>query len=130
MIAVDTNVLLRWLMADNPVQKAAADRFFAGLTKEQPGFVHSVTMAELCWVLRRVYGLAKSAVLDVLEDLLRSEELEFDHGEGMWQALLLARQGADYPDALIAETARQFGCTDSVTFDRDAARLLGIRLLS
>ncbi len=129
MIAVDTNVLLRWLLGDDPGKKAAADEFFAGLTASDPGFVHSVTMAELCWVLRTAYGLPKGRVLDVLEGLLSTEELEFDDGEGMWQALLHARAGADYPDALIAETARQFGCSEVVTFDRKSARLLGMRLL-
>jgi predicted nucleic-acid-binding protein len=129
VIAVDTNVLLRWLIGDDAARKTAADQFFEGLTARDPGFVHSVTMAELCWVLRTAYGLPKARVLDVLEGLLSTEELEFDDGEGMWQALFHARAGADYPDALIAETARRFGCSEVVTFDRDAARLLGMRLL-
>jgi predicted nucleic-acid-binding protein len=130
LIGVDTNVLVRWISRDDPQQTAAADLFFAGLTKENRGLVSQVSLAELAWVLRRSLGFSATQTLDVLEDLLLSEELEFDEGEGAWRALLEARAGADFADALIADAFDLFGCEGAVTFDRDAARRFGWRLLS
>ena len=129
MIGIDTNVILGWVMRDVPAQAAAADAFFEGLSAESPGFVGQATMFEIHAVLRRRYRVPQGEVLDVLEQLLRSEALEFDDGESLWRALVLAREGADFPDALIADTAEMFGCEQTVTFDRDAARLPGMRLL-
>lgn len=130
MIAVDTNVLLRWLLGDNERQKELADQLFSGMTRESPGFITSVTLAELCWVLRSVYRLPKSEVLDIVENLLTSDELAFDDDESLWTALLQAREGADFADALIANTARLFCADGMVTFDRGAADKLGLTLLS
>lgn len=129
MIGIDTNVVLRWLLDDDPRQKALADELFGGLTAKRPGFLNSVTMVELCWVLRSVYRYSRDEVHDALEGLLTSEELEFDDGEGLWESLLEARAGADFPDAVIRATAEQFGCGEVVTFDRGAAERLGMRLL-
>ncbi|WP_109507012.1 PIN domain-containing protein [Nocardioides speluncae] len=130
MIGLDTNVILRWLLADDPAQKQAADELLGSLSDGVPGFVTEVTMAELEWALRKVYGLPKERVLDTLEELLASEFLEFDDGESVWQAVIQARDGADFADALIAETARLYGCDEVVTFDKGASRKLGMRLLS
>jgi predicted nucleic-acid-binding protein len=130
VIAVDTNVLLRWLLGDNERQKMLADELFASLTREDPGFITSVTLAELCWVLRSVYRFPKSQVLDTVEDLLTTDELAFDDDESMWTALLQARAGADFADALIANTALLFCADGMVTFDRGAAESLGLTLLS
>ncbi len=130
MIGIDTSVLVRWLVGDDPDQQRVADDFFESLSADNPGFVDSVTMAELCWVLRSVYRYPKAAVLDALEGLLLSQELEFDDGESLWQSVLHARQGADFADALHMQTARLFAVDGVVTFDRGAASKLGMRLLS
>jgi predicted nucleic-acid-binding protein len=130
MIGLDTNVLLRWLLQDKPDKAGAADGLMSTLTPARPGFITQVTVMELAWVLRSGYGYAKADVLDVLDRLLRSDALEFDDGESVWEAVMQALAGADLNDALIAETFRLYGCTEAVTFDRDAARRFGWRLLS
>lgn len=130
MICLDTNVLLRWLVEDDPDQWQLADAVISSCSPERPGFVTEVTTTELVWVLRSVYRYPKAQVLDMVEDLLSSSDLEFDDGESVWQALLHARHGADFADALIAETARLYGCEETVTFDQGAAAKLGMRLLS
>ncbi|MEJ7832874.1 MAG: type II toxin-antitoxin system VapC family toxin [Nocardioides sp.] len=129
MIGLDTNVLLRWLVRDVPEHVVAADAVMASLSVERPGFVTQVTVVEMAWALRSTYQRTKTEVLDVLEALLRTRELEFDDGESMWEAVVHARAGADFADALIAETFRLYGVEESVTFDRDAARRFGMRLL-
>lgn len=130
MIGIDTNVLARWLLQDVPEQTPLADGLMSSLTPERPGFITQATVAELVWVLRAVYRRPRAAILDVMERLLRSDSLEFDDGESVWEAVMHARQGADLADALVAETFRLYGCTEAVTFDRDAARRFGWRLLS
>jgi predicted nucleic-acid-binding protein len=129
VIGLDSNVFLRWLLQDDPGQAAAADALMAMLTPARPGFVSQVTVMELAWVLRSGYGFSRTEVLEVLERLLRSEALEFDDAESVWEALVRVRDGADLNDALIAETFRLYGCEEAVTFDRDAARRFGWRLL-
>jgi predicted nucleic-acid-binding protein len=130
LIGVDTNVLLRWISRDDARQAGVADEFFEGLTKENRGFVSQISLVELAWALKRSYGFSTTRTLDVLEELLRSEELQFDEEEGAWRALLEARAGADFADALIADSFDLYGCTEAVTFDRHAARRFGWRLLS
>jgi predicted nucleic-acid-binding protein len=129
VIGIDTNVLLRHLVQDDAEQGRAASEFLGGLTAAEPGFVGLTVVAELAWSLRSVYRLPPQRVLDHLEGLLGTQELEFEDGETVWRALLLARDGADFADALIADTARLFGCEEVVTIDRRAADSLGMRLL-
>lgn len=130
MICLDTNVIIRMVTGDDPVQSPVAEEVFGSLTVERPGFVTFVSILELNWVLSRGYGLSKPEVLDVLEQLLGTEQLEFDDGESVWTAVLAARQGADLEDALLVGTAHLYGCEETVTFDQSAADRLGMRLLS
>ncbi len=54
MIGLDTNVLIRYLAQDDPVQSAKATEIIERqLTEESPGFVSVVAMAEIAWVLER-----------------------------------------------------------------------------
>ena len=130
MIGLDSNVLLRHLVQDDPEQARLASAVLGELTTDEPGFVSLVAIAEVAWVLRRGYRLSKPMVLDHLENLLSAKELEFEDAETIWTALMRGRQGADFADALIADTAQLWGCTEVVTFDRRAAETLGMRLLS
>ncbi len=129
MIGLDSNVLLRFVVGDDPEQARAARTVMAGLTPKEPGFISLVTLVEFAWVLARGYRRSPEQVLDHVEDLLASAELEFEDGETVWRALAQARSGADLADAIVADTAETFGCSETVTFDRRAARLLGMRLL-
>lgn len=130
MIGIDTNVLVRAFVFDDPEQSRLVTAFMASLRVDDPGFVSMVVMAEFAWVLDRSFGFDKQTVLDSVEMLLAAEELEFEDGETVWRALVAAREGADFADALIKDTADLFGSTEVVTFDQSAARTLGMRLLA
>lgn len=130
MIALDTNVLARFFAEDDPEQLAAADRLLATLTPEHPGFVCLTVMLELAWVLRRSCEMSNAQVLEIVDLMLRTRELEIEDGESVEEAVRDARAGADFADALIAATTRLYGCTETVTFDRKAADAFGWRLLA
>lgn len=129
LIGIDTNVILRYLLRDNEEQYSAASTVLESCTVDAPGFLTSVSLAEMYWVMRRGYKLPREVCLDMVRRLLRVEVLEFDDGEGIVQAVELAEDGVDFADALIHTTFQQFGVTEAVTFDRGAARRLGWRLL-
>ena len=129
MTGVDTNVILRAVLQDHEVQTPIAQRTLSSFSRDSPGFISMVTLAEVYWVLARGQRFAKTACLSVIRRLVESEALEFDDAEGVVRALHLAEDGADFADALIQGTMEQFGATETVTFDRGAAEKLGWRLL-
>ena len=75
MIALDTNVLVRYMMQDDPKQSPRATRLIEALSGEEPGFVPLVALVELVWVLSGSYGLDRAQVSDALDGLLRSVQL-------------------------------------------------------
>jgi predicted nucleic-acid-binding protein len=123
MIGLDTNVLVRYIMQDDPRQSPLATRLVDSLTAESPGFVPLIAIVELCWVLSSAYGLKRSQVAEALDGLLRSSELVIECADTVWKSLRLAqRSGGDYADCLIACSAAVAGCARTLTFDRAAAK--------
>lgn len=129
MVGVDTNVMLRAVLQDHEVQSPIAQQTLSSFSRDSPGFISMVTLAEVYWVLARGQRFDRRACLAVIRRLVESETLEFDDGEGVVRALHLAEDGADFGDALIHATLEQFGATETVTFDRAASEHLGWRLL-
>ena len=123
MIGLDTNVLVRYVMQDEPRQSARATRLIESLTAEAPGFVPVVVLVELVWVLSGSYGLQRAQVATVLDTLLRSKELLVDRAELVTQALhRYGAGGADFADTLIERIAAAAGCTATMSFDAGAIK--------
>lgn len=131
MIGLDTNVVVRFLADDDPAQSPVAARFMSRLTRERPGFISAVVLAEITWVLARAYKASRADVAKAVEGLLRSAELVVENADAAYRALAVyqASASAEYADALIAQTAQLAGATETVTFDQGAASALGMRLL-
>ncbi len=131
MIGLDTNVVVRFLAQDDAVQSPLATRLINRLSRERPGFISAVVLAEICWVLSRAYKTSREQVAESVEGLLRSAELIVENAEAAYRALGAYRASAsvEFADALIAETAILAGASEVVTFDQKAARELGMRLL-
>lgn len=131
MIALDTNVVIRFLTQDDEKQSPIATRFISSLTREKPGFVSSIVLAEIAWVLSRAYKASRQDIAKAVEGLLRSTELIIENTEAAYRALGVyqASTSAEFADALIAQTAALAGAGETVTFDRSAAAALGMRLL-
>lgn len=131
MIALDTNVLVRYLINDDARQAAAARALLSELTVERPGFVCREVVVELVWVLQRTYGFSRGRIAGVLEDLLASRELLFETGNDVARAVFAFRKGgAELSDLMIAAATRRGGAYPLYTFDRQAAQLDGVVLLT
>lgn len=131
MIGLDTNVLVRYVTQDDPIQSAKASDLIESLTTLSPGFVSLVSVVELVWVLQSCYQSAKSDVVVVLETLLRTRELTIEHAETLWQALRrFTASEADFADCLIERCAHAAGCEYTATFDLNAAKAAGMKRLT
>ena len=130
MIGLDTNILIRYLTQDDPVQSPRATEIFERrLTVKNPGFVSVVAMAEVVWVLDRAYGLTSQEIATVVERLLQVEVLAIENEQQVFTAMIALKQGrGSFADALIAELGARAGCTRTLTFDQKATRLQGFEL--
>ena len=131
MIGLDTNVVVRYLVQDDPTQSAAATRLVERvLTDEEPGFVTAVTLCEIVWVLAECYEADRERIEAVIEGLLTSRQLLLEHADVVWSALADWRgSAADFSDALIGRLVVARGGAKTVTFDRAAAKLPSFELL-
>ena len=130
MIALDTNVLVRFLVQDDPEQSRIATGVIDDLSEAVPGFVGREVLVELVWVLERAYRLGRVEIAGALDGLLTSTELVIEGADDVGPALELYRNdGFGFADLMIAAAARRAGAREMVTFDRKAARLPGVRLL-
>jgi predicted nucleic-acid-binding protein len=130
VIALDTNVLVRFLTQDDAAQAERAARLIEELTPEAPGFVAREVVVELVWVLERSYSLARAEIALALEGLLTAAELEVEAADDVGAATVRYRdEGLGFADQMIAAAGRRAGAAELVTFDRDAARIGGVRLI-
>ena len=97
MIGLDTNVLIRYLTQDDPVQSAKASEILERrLTVKNPGFVSVVAMVETAWVLDRAYGLTAQEIATVVERLLQVEVLTIENEQEVFTAMVALKRGADH----------------------------------
>jgi predicted nucleic-acid-binding protein len=130
MIGLDTNILVRYLAQDDPVQsRKAREVLERRLTEKNPGFVSVVAMAETVWVLGRAYGLPSHEVAAAVERMLQTDVLRVEHEQEVFTAMVALRSGeGSFADALIGALAARAGCSRTLTFDHRALRLPGFEL--
>jgi predicted nucleic-acid-binding protein len=130
--ALDTNILVRWLVNDDAAQCAEVSSLLAATAANgERLFVTVTVMLELEWVLRSRYGFNPSVVTAALDALLSTTELEFQDEPVLEQAVWFFKQAgsADFADCLhVALTAKE-GHGPFLTFDRRAANVAGAVLL-
>ena len=120
MRGIDTNVLVRYLTADDAVQFEAVAALIEGAEdSEERLFVNVVVLCELCWVLRgRRYGYDRTAIAEVIERILAARTFEVERRDLVRRALQGYRRGeADFADCLIGAVNRTEGCVDTVSLD-------------
>jgi predicted nucleic-acid-binding protein len=130
MIGLDTNILVRYLTQDDPIQSVKArDVIERQLTDENPGFVSIVAMVETVWVLERAYEVTTQEIVGAVERILQTNVLVVEDEQEVFTALIALKKGqGSFADAVIAALGARRGCSRTLTFDRKALRLPGFEL--
>ena len=122
MRAVDTNLLVRLIVRDDPAQVEKAEAFLA------PGaWVPQLVLAETIWVLESVYGLNRAQVATVVGMLVEHERLTLQGEDAVRgaRAAFERDRSVGFNDCLIVETARKEGHLPVGTFDKAMSRIDG-----
>jgi predicted nucleic-acid-binding protein len=127
MIGLDTNILVRYLTQDDPIQSLRATEIIERrLTEENPGFVSIVAMVETVWVLDRAYQLAANEIAAAVERMLQIDVLVVENEQEVFSAMIALKGGqGSFADAVIAALGARAGCSCTLTFDQKALRLPG-----
>jgi predicted nucleic-acid-binding protein len=130
MTGLDTNVLLRFLLQDEPDQSAKATELISGFSLQEPGFISNVTLAESVWVLERTYRRSKREISSFVRGLLDAEQVVVENHEVVAQALRkFDGSNGDFTDCLIERLGHSAGCARTMTFDVNASKMSGMVLL-
>lgn len=127
MIGIDTNVLLRLLLDDEPAQAARIEAWLAGLPQTS-GQVHiaDVVLAEATWVLASAYQQPKAKLLTALQALLDEPMFNFEDRQSLTAAVLAFKSAScGFSDCLIVAKNAALGCAATVTFDKRMLALTG-----
>jgi predicted nucleic-acid-binding protein len=130
MIGLDTNILVRYITHDDPIQSAKAREIVEQrLTEEKPGFISIVAMVEIVWVLERAYELTPVEIVRAVERILQTDVLVVEDEQEVFTAMIALKNGqGSFADAVIAALGAKRGCSRTLTFDRKALRLPGFEL--
>ena len=130
MIGLDTNVLVRYIMQDDPKNSPKANQLIESLDADNPGYITMVSVIELYWVLTSCYELTGEQVGQALEAILRTKSFLVERADQVMRALRVFAGGrADFADCLIERSASGAGCTQTMTFDVGASKHAGMTLI-
>jgi|688.fasta_scaffold688200_2 predicted nucleic-acid-binding protein len=128
MLALDTNVLVRYLVQDDAVQSAKAAQAIEALTPNHPGFISCIVLCEVNWVLKTAYKLGKKERIEILQRILSVSVFEIERLACCAKALRrYGQELADFSDYLIHEIAKEAGYPTVLTFDANAQKSEGFR---
>ena len=124
MIGLDTNVLVRFIVQDDPKQSRIATKLIeTGLSVSDRGFISSIVLCEVVWVLKRCYCQSKDSLLLVIKTILETEVFEVEHRDCAWRAYYDFDEGqADFSDYYLARINKACGAPFTVTFDEGAQK--------
>ena len=130
MKALDTNVLIRYLVADDPVQTRTATEIIEGAAgKGQHLFLSLLVLCESAWVLERRYRQSRAAIADTLDLVLDTAVFAVERSDLLRRCVDQFRMGkAGLADYVTGAIAMEAGCTATFTFDRDLAGCRGFRV--
>jgi len=126
MRAVDTNVVVRLVVRDDPEQVRAAEKFTSS-----GAWVSHLVLAETTWVLDAVYERSAEQIATAIDMLLNHKDLTLQDADVVTSALdqFRKRPVLGFSDCLVLEIARKAGHLPLGTFDRNLAKLDGVQLL-
>lgn len=129
MIGLDTNVLVRYLIADDARQVELVDRLVASALQRGEAFhVDTIVLCETVWVLRSSYGFSRQQILTALQQISRHFQLA---DVEIFPSVLDSFEQAkgDLSDYLIGERNLKAGCAYTATFDKNLDQAIGFELL-
>ncbi|SJM89928.1 PilT protein domain protein [Crenothrix polyspora] len=131
MMALDTNVLVRFLVKDDDKQAQLVYQLFKqSEEKQETLFVPLLVVLETIWVLQSVYDIADTDIVLAINDLLLMPVLKFEAQSAIQGFIVSAREVKfDLADLLIAHSAKAFNCQSVFTFDKKAASFKYFQLL-
>ena len=126
MRALDTNVLVRLAIGDDPAQTAASEHFI-----RQGAWVSHLVLAQAAWVLDAVYERSAGQIATAIDMLLNHKDLTLQDSDLVTSALehFRKRPALGFSDCLVLEIARKAGHLPLGTFDRNLAKLGGVERL-
>lgn len=130
MIGLDTNILVRYLTQDDPIQSPKATKVIERqLSEENPGFISIVAMVETVWVLDRAYRFSNEKIVAAVERVLQVDAIVVENEQQVFDAMIALKEGrGSFADAIIAALGANAGCSHTLTFDEKALRLTGFAL--
>jgi predicted nucleic-acid-binding protein len=131
MKAIDTNVLVRYLVQDDPIQGRKAASFIesAAAVGDQI-LIGNIVLCELVWVLDSAYGYSKPEISTSIEKLLQTGTFKFEAKDVARTALEEYRAAkVDFADCLLGRLHKEFGCDVTMTFDTALRKLGTFQLL-
>jgi predicted nucleic-acid-binding protein len=120
MIALDTNVLVRFLVEDDKTQSNQAKRLIQkNIEQKNDIFISDLVLVETVWVLKRAYKLKKAEIVSTLRLLLAAKSLHYESNDRLHRASSDYEKGrGDFADYLIRQKAFEKKCEYIATFDR------------
>jgi predicted nucleic-acid-binding protein len=131
VIGLDTNVLVRYITQDDNKQAAMANSLIESLDDASPGFVSLVTVIELNWVLESAYNFTRQQFAEVMQTLMTVDTIKLDRAAVVASAVrIYTGSKADFSDCLIERLSANAGCERTMTFDKAAAKMAGMVLIT
>ena len=131
MIGIDTNILLRLWLNDDPAQNKRIDALLAehGGSPESL-LVTDVVLVEAIWTLRSAYAQDRAAQLMAVRSILEETAFAFEDRDSVASAAVLFEQGTcGFSDCLVVARHAQRGCEFTATLDRGMRKLPAVRVI-
>ncbi len=131
MIAVDTNVIVRFLVCDDEKQAETVRRRLkqAEMDRERL-LIPLLVVLQTIWVLESAYDKTRDEILNSIRDMRQMPVFDFESDDVVEKFLTDGDDArADLADILIAHAAQAAGCNNGITFDKGAAKLAFFKLL-
>lgn len=127
MIGIDTNVIVRYIVQDDPKQAKAATKLIEQVcSPENPGFLNHIVLCEIAWVLKRSYKQSKKSICQIIEQIIRTDRMVVEDIQLVWKALETFKETkADFSDCLLGQRNLQAGCEYTSTLDDAASETAG-----
>jgi predicted nucleic-acid-binding protein len=128
VIGLDTNVLVRLFVRDDPAMAERAERAIRQrCSPSAPGFINHVALCEFAWVLERAYDYRREHIAALFDALCGATDFQVQEVRIVSQAIRHFRNGgANFADCLIGAINRAASCDATLTFDREG-QIVGVR---